>query len=60
MDAGEAQDDGWNCRDEAEKHWAKSSEHVVKPATISILSQLRKCETVIITGPPCCGGRLQR
>jgi hypothetical protein len=60
MDAGEAQDDGWNCRDEAEKHGAKSSEHVVKPATISILSQLRKYETVIITGPPCCGGPPQR
>jgi hypothetical protein len=60
MHAREAQHDGRNCREEAEKHGAKSSEHDVKPATISILSQLRKYETVLTTGPPCCGGPLQR
>jgi hypothetical protein len=60
MHAGEAQNDRRNCREEAEEHGAKSSDHDVNPATISILSQLRKYETVLTTGLPYCAGPLQR
>jgi hypothetical protein len=60
MYPAEAERNGRDRRQQAGKDGAECSDHVIKAATISILSQLRKYETVLIGGKPRAGGPSQR
>jgi hypothetical protein len=60
MHAGDPERDRRNCRGEAEKDGAEGSEHEIKPATISLLTQLRKYATVPRSACRAAPGRLQR
>jgi hypothetical protein len=54
MRSGQPEDKRWNGDSEAEQDGAEGAKHANQDGTISLLSQLRKYETVVMTGSAGC------